>query len=126
MNRITNSRQFSQVTRQRKLSYACSKQCNLRHISLTRVQECTQASSEIEHARVIASFHIKGEAKRISAFRCVAKVQKSRAFCAQGGRKEFRHDRMDQYTNAMSIPKELAPLNAKILSDSSMELIALL
>ena len=33
--------------------YDCSKQYNLRQFSLTRVQECNQAPSEIEHSRVL-------------------------------------------------------------------------
>ena len=56
---------------------------------------------------------LKAKAKRIKAFRCVAKIQKSRVYCAQGGRKYFRHDRMDWYTNAMTIPKELDPNECK-------------
>ena len=93
--------------------YDCSKQYNLRQFSLTRVQECNQAPSEIEHSRVLVSVYIKAKAKRIKAFRCVARVQKSRAYCAQGGRKYFHHDRKDWYTNAMTIPKELDPTECK-------------
>ena len=39
--------------------YDCSKQYNLRQFSLTRVQECTQAPSEIEHTRVLASVYVE-------------------------------------------------------------------
>ena len=38
--------------------YDCPKQYNLRQFSLTRFQVCTQAPSEIEHARVLASVYI--------------------------------------------------------------------
>ena len=80
---------------------------------MTRVQECNQAPSEIEHSRVLAAVYTKAKAERIKAFRCVAKVQKSRAYCAQGGRKYFRHDRMDWYTNAKTNAKEINPFECK-------------
>ena len=94
--------------------YDCSKQYNLRQFSLFRVQECTQATSEKENARVFSSVYIKVKVKRIKAFRCVTDLQKIVVpYCAQGGQKNFRHDRMDWHANATTIPQELDPTECK-------------
>ena len=71
------------VTQLLATQYICPEQNNLRQFSLTRVQESTQVTSEIEETINFASAFIRPKGKKIEAFGCSATIKKSRVFCAQ-------------------------------------------
>ena len=72
--------------------YDCCEQFNLGKFGTTWTQKCTQAPSEIEDFRALASVFIRAKAGRTKAFGCSATIQKARVFCAQGVRdKQYRH-----------------------------------
>ena len=55
--------------------FDCSKQYHLKELSLTRVQKGTQAPSEFEYTKTIASVLFRAKAKKIKPFRCSATLQ---------------------------------------------------
>ena len=48
----------------------CSKQHNLSHFSLTRVQPCAEAPSSFESTRAIAIVSVPAKAKRLKVWTC--------------------------------------------------------
>ena len=64
--------------------YDCEKQHNLRQFNLLNVKPCTEALSNIQHAKVRARVYIRAKAKRVKAFKCEAYAKKERKFCFQG------------------------------------------
>ena len=73
--------------------YDCAKQHNLRQFNLLNVKQCTEPSSDINHASVKARVYVRAKAKRINAFKCVAYAKKKRKICFQGSVKYRRVDR---------------------------------
>ena len=51
--------------------YDCEKQHNSRQCNLLNVK-CTEAPSNIQHAKVPARVYVRAEAKRVKAFKCEA------------------------------------------------------
>ena len=51
--------------------YDCAKQHNLRQFKLLNVRQCTEAPSDIKHARVKARVYVRAKTKRIKDFMCV-------------------------------------------------------
>ena len=52
--------------------YDCEKQHNLRQFNLLNVKQCTEAPSNIPHAKVRARVYVRAKAKRVKAFKCQA------------------------------------------------------
>ena len=63
--------------------YNRSRQYNLEHFSLGRVQNCTQATCEYDCARTFASVFIPPKTITIAAFRYCSTSRETRVFCAQ-------------------------------------------
>ena len=84
--------------------YDCSKQHNLRHISLTRVQPCSQAPSSFESTRAIVNVFVRAKAKRLKARTCEAYVKPEKFVCAQSDYKYRCHDRTDYHQYTMEHP----------------------
>ena len=93
--------------------YACAKQHNSRQFNLLSVKQCTEAPSDIKHARVKARVNVRAKAKRIKAFKWVAYAKKERKICFQGSIKYRRVDRTVWNHNTMPIPVILDPLECK-------------
>ena len=49
--------------------YDCEKQHNLRQFNLLNVKPCTEAPSNIQHAKVRALVYVRAKAKRINAYK---------------------------------------------------------
>ena len=80
----------------------CSEQYNMKQISLTPAQKCTQAPPEIEYTRSFASVFIRPKAENFKPFRCSATIEKNRIFFAQVSHYNwYRHDRMDWHIKSM-------------------------
>ena len=60
--------------------YECAKQHNLRQFYLLNVKQCTEATSDTQHASVKARVYVRAKAKRIKAFKCVAYAKKEQKF----------------------------------------------
>ena len=102
------------ITRLVHTQKVCSKHYNLRQVSSTRVQKCTQATSENDFSRTFAFVSIRANVKGIETLRCSATVQKTLVFCAQGTLdKHYRLGPMDWHTNSMPLAKELNPNECK-------------
>ena len=56
--------------------YDCEKQHNLRQFNLVNVKPCTEAPSNIHHAKVRARIYVRAKAKRVKAFKCEAYAKK--------------------------------------------------
>ena len=93
--------------------YDCLKQHNLRQFNLLNVKECTEAPSDIKHARVKARVYVRAKAKRINAFKCVAYAKKERKICFQGSVKYRRVDRTVWNHNTLPLPVTLDLLECK-------------
>ena len=50
--------------------YVCEKQHHSRHFNLLNVKQCTEAPSNIQHAKVKARVYVRAKGKRIKAFKC--------------------------------------------------------
>ena len=59
--------------------YDCEKQHNLRQFNLLNVKPCTEALSNIQHAKVRARFYVRAQAKRVKAFKCEAYAKKEKS-----------------------------------------------
>ena len=89
--------------------YDCATQHNLRQFSLLNVKQCTEAPSDLKHARV----YVRAKAKRINAFKWVAYAKKERKICFQGSVKNRRVDRTVWNHNTLPLPVTLDPLECK-------------
>ena len=87
--------------------YDCSKQHNLRHFSLTRVQPCAQAPSAFESTRAIANVFVRAKAKRLKAWTCEVYVKREKFVCAHSDYKYSRHDCTEYHENTMERPRTL-------------------
>ena len=50
--------------------YDCAKQNNSRQFSLSKVEPCKQAPSDIQHTKTQATVYVRAKAKRIKTFKC--------------------------------------------------------
>ena len=73
--------------------YDCKKQHNLRQFSLLNVKPCTEAPSNIQHAKVRARVYVRAKTKRVKAFKFEAHAKKERKICFQCSVKYRRVDR---------------------------------
>ena len=73
--------------------YDCEKQHNLRKFILLYFKPCTEAPSNIQHAKVRARVYDRAKAKRVTAFKCKAYAKKEGKVCFQGSVKHRRVDR---------------------------------
>ena len=95
--------------------YDCEKQHNFRQFNLLNVKQCTEASSNIQHANIQARVYVRAKTKRIRAFKCEAYAKKERKICFQGNVKHRSVDRTVWNHNTMSLPITLDPLECKNL-----------
>ena len=72
--------------------YDCEKQHNLRQFNFLNVKPCTEAPSNIQHAKVRARVYVRAKAKRVKTFKCEAYAKKDRKLCFQGSVKYRRVD----------------------------------
>ena len=75
------------------------------------MKHCTEAPSNIQHARV----YVRAETKRIKAFKCEVYAKKERKICFQGSVVYRRVDRIAWIHNTMPLPVTLDPLECKNL-----------
>ena len=73
--------------------YDCEKQHNLRQFNLLNLKPCTEAPSNVQHAKVQARVYVRAKAKRVKAFKCEAYAKKEKTVCFQGSVKLGRVDR---------------------------------
>ena len=95
--------------------YDCEKQHKLRQLNLSNVKPCTEAPSNIQHAKVRARGFVRAKAKRGKAFNCEAYAKKERKICFQGSDKYRRVDRTVWKNNTLPLPITLDPLECKNL-----------
>ena len=93
--------------------YDCAKQHNLRQFNLLNVKQCTEAPSNIQHAKIQARVYVRAKVKRIRAFKCEAYARKERKVCFQGNVKYRRVDRTDWNHNTMPLHITLDPVECK-------------
>ena len=77
------------------------------------MKQCTEASSNIQHASVKARVHVIAKAKRIKVYKCVACAKKERRICFLGSVKHRRVDRTVWNHNTKPLPATLDPLECK-------------
>ena len=82
----------------------CKKQHNSRQFNLLNVKQWTEASSNIQHAKVKARINVRVKAKRVNAFKCEVYAKKGR-----------RVDRTVWNHNTLPVPITLDPLDCKNL-----------
>ena len=92
--------------------YDCEKQHNSRQFNLSNVKQCTEAPSKIQHASAQRRVYVRAKAKRIKAYKCVARAKKKK-ICFQGSVKYRRVDRTVWNHNTMPLPVTLNPLECK-------------
>ena len=95
--------------------YDCEKQHNLRQLNLLNVKPCTEAPSNIQHAKVRARVYVRAKAKRVKAFKCEAYAKQERKICFQGSVKYRRVDRTVRNHNTLPLPITLYTLECKNL-----------
>ena len=95
--------------------YDCEKQHNLRQCHLLNVKPCTEAPSNIQHAKVRARVYVRAKAKRVKAFKCEGYAKKERKNCFQGSVKYRRVDRTVWNHNTLPLSITLNPLERKSL-----------
>ena len=93
----------------------CEKQHQLRQFNLLNVKSCTEAPSNIQHAKVRARVFVRAKAKRVKAFKCEAYDKIGRKICFQGSAKYRRVDRTVWNHNALPLPITLDPIECKHL-----------
>ena len=93
--------------------YDCEKQHNLRQFNLLNVKLCTEAPSNIQHAKVRARVYVRAKAKCVKAFNCEAYAKKESKICFQGSVKYRRVDRNVWNHNTLPLPIALDPLECK-------------
>ena len=91
----------------------CEKQYKLRQFNLLNVKPCTEAPSNIQHAKVRARVYVRAKAKRVKAFKCEAYAKKERKICFQDSVKYRRVDRSVWNHNTLPLPITLDPLECK-------------
>ena len=70
--------------------YDFEKQHNLRRFNFMNVKPCTEAPSNIQHAKVRARVHVRAKAKRVKAFKCEAYAKKENTIGFKGSVKYRR------------------------------------
>ena len=94
--------------------YDCRSQLNLRRFSLTRVDDCKNTPSQVEHTRVLASIYVRAKATRVTAWVCEAYVARRNFICGQMEHDYRRYDREDYYVNGLKRPLVLNPTECKL------------
>ena len=89
--------------------YDCEKQHSLSQFKLIKVKPCTEAPSNIQHAKCRARVIVRATAK------CEAYAKKGRKICFQGSYKYRRVDRTIWNHNTLPLPITLDPLECKNL-----------
>ena len=56
--------------------YDCEKQPNLRQLNILNLKPCTEAPSNIQHAKIQVRVYVRAKAKRVKAFKCEAQAKK--------------------------------------------------
>ena len=87
----------------------------MRQFNLLHVKPCTEAPSNIQHAKVRARVYVRAKAKRAKVFKCEAYPKKERNICFQGSVKYRRVDRTVWNHNTLPLPITLDPLECKNL-----------
>ena len=95
--------------------YDCEKQHYLRQFYLLNVKPCTEAPSNIHHAKVRPQVYVRAKAKRVKAFKREVHAKKERKICFQGSVKYRRGDRPVWNHNTLPLPITLDPIECKIL-----------
>ena len=85
----------------------------MRQFSLLIIKPCTEAPSNIQHAKVRARVDVRAKAKRVKFFKCEAYAKKERKICFQGSVKYRRVDRTVWNHNTLPLPITLDPLERK-------------
>ena len=101
--------------------YNFEKQHNLRQLNLPNVKQCTEASSNIQHANVQARVYVRAKAKRIRAFKCESYSKKEK----NGFKVMSSIDVLIELSGIITLCHYLLLLiilNVKTLLDISMEL----
>ena len=89
--------------------YDCEKQHNLRQFNLLNVKPCTEAPSNIQHAKVRARVYLRAKPNVLKFF------EKEQKICSQGSVKYRRVDRTVWNHNTLPLPITLDPLECKNL-----------
>ena len=94
--------------------YDCAKQHNLKQFNLIIVKQCPEYPSNIQHASVKARVYVRGKAKRIKAYKCVALPKKKEKFVFKAQSKiDCQSYRIVWNHNTMPLPVTLDPLECK-------------
>ena len=88
----------------------CENQHNLRQFNL---KPCTEASSNIQHAKVRARVVVPAKTKRVKTFKRETYAEKERKICFQGSVKNRRVDSTVWNHNTLHRPITLDPLECK-------------
>ena len=97
------------------MHYDCEKQNNFPQFDLIIVKQCTEAPSNIQHAKVNARVYVRAKAKRIKGFNCEVYAKKVRMICFQGSVKYRRVHRIVWNHNTMPLPVTPGLLESKNL-----------
>ena len=93
--------------------YDCEKQHNLRQFSLLNVKPCTEAPSNIQHAKVQTRVYVRAKTKRVKDFKFEAYAKKERKICFQASVKYRQVDRTVWNHNTLPLHVTLDPLECK-------------
>ena len=77
------------------------------------VKPCTEAPSDIQHAKVKVLVFVRTKTKRVKAFKYEAYAKKEQKSCCQGSVKYRRVDRTIWNHNTLPLPFTLDPLEFK-------------
>ena len=77
------------------------------------MKPCTEASSNIQHAKVRARVVVPAKTKRVKTFKCETYAKKERKICFQGSVKNRRVDSTVWNHNTLHLPITLDPLECK-------------
>ena len=87
----------------------------MRQFKFLNVKPCTEALSNIQHAKVRARVDVRAKAKRVKAFKCEAYAKEERKICFQGSVKCRRVDLTVWNHKTLPLPIILDPLECKNL-----------
>ena len=85
----------------------------MRQFNLLNVKPCTEASSNIQHAKVRARVYVRAKTKRVKTFKCETNAEKEKKICFQGSVKNRRVDRTVWNHKTLHLPITLDPLECK-------------
>ena len=93
--------------------YDCEKQQKLGQFNSLNVKPCTEAPSNIQHAKVPTRVFVRAKAKHVKIFKREAYAKKERKICFQGSTKYRRIDRTVWNHNTLPFPITLDLLECK-------------